>query len=136
MIQTANLSLGEYLTQFEIARRKAEARLPNGGGFPEAFLSVLRIHKAGLAMNQKFMVLTSTCVDTDLDVEMRHMRRILGPRGMTAKQDAAFLNNASPNRLKPRLDQAGSETQAKAQPEHDVQSAKKEKRGKNGGAES
>ena len=40
---------------------------------------------------------TSTCSDRDLDVMLRHMRRILEPCGPTAKQDPLFLKKNAPS---------------------------------------
>ena len=35
VLRRPNLTLGEYLAQFQLTRRRAEARLPNGGTFPD-----------------------------------------------------------------------------------------------------
>ena len=51
-LRQTHLTLEEHSAHFQSARQRAEARLPNGGAFPEASLSSLRIHNAGLMPNQ------------------------------------------------------------------------------------
>ena len=92
VLRRPNLTLDDYLAQFQLARRRAEARLPM------ARLSSLCIHYAGIAPNQKSMVTASTRGDLSLVAAKRHMRRSLGPCGMGMKQDALLLKN-DPNKV-------------------------------------
>ena len=50
-LRQSHLTLDEPPARFQSARQRAEARLPNGGAFPEASLSSLRIRNAGLMPN-------------------------------------------------------------------------------------
>ena len=65
-LRRAHLTLGEYLSRFEMARRRAEARLPNNGVFPGIMLSSLCLHHAGIAPDQKSMILSSAGGDPSL----------------------------------------------------------------------
>ena len=38
----------EYFVEFDPLRRKAESKMETGAGFPEQFVSILRMHYAGL----------------------------------------------------------------------------------------
>ena len=44
--------MGTYLIEFDMLRRKAEARMIMGGGFPDEFASVLCMQNAALAKNE------------------------------------------------------------------------------------
>ena len=50
-LRQSHLTLDEPSAHFQ-RRRRAEVRLPNGGAFPEASLSSLRVRNAGLMQNQ------------------------------------------------------------------------------------
>ena len=45
-------TLDEYSAEFHGARRRAEARLPTGSGFPDTVLSALCIYNAGISPQQ------------------------------------------------------------------------------------
>ena len=81
-------ALDEYLSRFEMARRRAEARLPNGGRFPDTLSSSLRLRNAGLTPNQKSVTLSSTGGDPPLEVMKRHICRFSKHCGAKMKQDA------------------------------------------------
>ena len=63
VLHRARFSLDEFLSRFEMDRRRAEARLPNDGIFPDIVLSSLRPHHAGITPNQKSMILSSAGCD-------------------------------------------------------------------------
>ena len=87
-LRRGHLALDEYLSRFERARRRAEARLPNNGFFPDVMLPSLCLQNSGVTPNQKSMILSSAGGDPSLNVMKRHMRRISQPCGMALKQDA------------------------------------------------
>ena len=86
-LRRSHLALDEKLSRFEMARKRAAARLPNDGIFPYITSSSLRRQNAGLAPNQKSMTLSRTGGDPSLEATKRHMRRISQPCGVEMKQD-------------------------------------------------
>ena len=77
-----------YLMEFGVLRRKAEARALFGGGFPDEFVSVLRMQNTVLSKNGKTFSLDSlrnTLASPEVPAETR---RLVGPRGYASRQDA------------------------------------------------
>ena len=79
-----------------MARRRAEARLPDNGFSPDVMLSSLCLQHSGITPNQKSMILSSTGGGPSLEVMRRHMRRILQPCGVELKQDVLVVKGDAP----------------------------------------
>ena len=132
-----HLTSDEHQSRFEMARRRAEARLPNGGIFPDILLPSFCLRNAGLAPNQKSTILSSTGGDPSLEAMKRHMRRILQPCGMEMQQDAPLVSN---DLLKAHQNLPGSDANKALRDETPIGDAqvapkekkKKKKRGKSG----
>ena len=80
------------------------------------------------------MVMASTCGDSSLEAAKRHMRRILGSRGMGMQQDALLLKDDS-NNINPTPYMASSSDDASDYPrvgETQVASKKKREKKKKG----
>ena len=45
--------IDEYVLEFDPLRRKAESKIEMGAGFPEHFISILRVNNAGLPRQEK-----------------------------------------------------------------------------------
>ena len=82
-----HLTLDEYLSRFEMARRRAEARLPDNGIFPDIMLSSLRLRHAGVTPNRKSRIPSRAGGDPSLETTKRHVRRIFTPCGVGLKRD-------------------------------------------------
>ena len=84
--------MGVPLVEFDVLRRKTESRMQMGGGFPEAFVSVLVAQNVSSPEAEKPLVLASIrakmtgCVD--------RMRRLRGSRGGAARQDVLLAADA------------------------------------------
>ena len=78
-LRRPHFKLDAHLSRFEMARRRAEARLPRNGIFPDIMLPPLRLRPAGLTPNQKSMIPSSAGGDPSLETMRRHMRRISQP---------------------------------------------------------
>ena len=55
-LRRSHLTSDEYLSRFEMARRRAEARLPNGGTFSDILVSSLRLQNTSPTPKQKSMI--------------------------------------------------------------------------------
>ena len=67
VLRRPHLTLDEYLSRFQMARRRMEARLPYGGTFPGIFSPSLRLRNAGLTQNQQSAVMASGGGDPSLE---------------------------------------------------------------------
>ena len=92
-LRRVNHTLDEYLSLFQMALRRVEARFPVGATFPEIVVSSLCLQNAGLTTHQKSMVLTGTGGDPSLENMIKHMRRILQPCGVDLKHDALMVDS-------------------------------------------
>ena len=97
-LRRAHLTLDEYLPRSETARRRAGARLPNNGIFPDITLSFLCRHNAGITPNQRSMILSSAGGDQSFETVKRHMRRISQPCEMELKQDVLVAKDDALNK--------------------------------------
>ena len=100
-LRRAHLTLDECPSRFVMAHRRAEARLPNNGIYPDVMKSFLCLHHAGITPNQKSMVLSSTGGDPSLETMKQHMRRILQSCGMELNQDSLVAKDDVPNKQAP-----------------------------------
>ena len=73
--------------KFDTLRQKVEARMIMGGGFPDEFVSVLRMQNAALTKNEKTLVLASLRNFLSLQSAPAQMRRLFGPCGYASRQD-------------------------------------------------
>ena len=85
-----NFTLDEYVSRFEMARRQAEARLPNNGIFPDIMTSALRLYHTGPTPKNKSMILSINGGDPSLETTKR---RILQPCGVEPKQDVLVVED-------------------------------------------
>ena len=92
-LRRPRLTLDEYLSRFEMTRRRAEARLPNNGIFPDIMLSSLRLRHVRLTPNQNSAILSSTGGDPSLETTKRQMRRISQPCGGELKQNVLVVKD-------------------------------------------
>ena len=92
-LRRVNHTLDEYLSLFQMALRRVEARFPVGATFPEIAVSSLCLQNAGLTTHQKSMVLTGTGGDPSLGNMIKHMRIILQPCGVDLKHDALMVDS-------------------------------------------
>ena len=70
-----------HLFEFDVSRRKAEARVAKGGAFPDAFASLLRMQNAALKTNGKSLLLASVQGSLDFPTVAKQMRRLFDPCG-------------------------------------------------------
>ena len=69
-----------YLPEFDILRRKAEARAEMKGAFPDGSVSILRMPNAALSRAEKSLLLESGQWSLHFPVVARRMRRLSDPR--------------------------------------------------------
>ena len=67
------------LLEFDLLRQKAEARMLMCSGFPDEFVSVLRMQSAALSENEKTSVLASLHKTPAFPAVSAQMRRLFGP---------------------------------------------------------
>ena len=75
------------LPEFDVSRRKAEARGIMGRTFPEGFASISRMQNSALSRTGKSLLLASVKVSLDVPIVARRMRRLSNPRGGPESQD-------------------------------------------------
>ena len=81
-------TMGRYPLEFDVLRRKAEARVGVGGAPPDRFASILRMQNAGLSRNGKSLLPASVQRLSDLPLATKQMRRALNPCSRPARKDA------------------------------------------------
>ena len=72
-------NLATYLMEFDMLRRKAEARTIMGSGFPDSFVSALCAQGVALTKNVKTLVLTTLGNSSASQSDSAQMRRSSGP---------------------------------------------------------
>ena len=90
--------MGTYLLEFDMLRRKAEARMLIGSGFPDECVSALRTQNASLSENEKTLAPASFLNALSFAGVSAQMCRLFGPRGYASRQDvhvAAEIDTAS-----------------------------------------
>ena len=80
-------------------REMAEARMVMGRGFPDEFVSILRMQAAPLSKNGKFLALARIQKKLALPVAAHQMRRLFGPHGNAARQDVYRAARAATRRV-------------------------------------
>ena len=79
-------TLGIRLSEFDVLRGNAEARLLTGSGFPDKYFSILRVRTAGLTKNGESLASASDRIALAFREASSRMRRLFGPRGNAARQ--------------------------------------------------
>ena len=77
----------KHRAKFDLLRSKAEPRMRMGRPSPEAFVSILRMQNAPLHRTDKSLAPVSARGNLGIAVASQ-MRRIIGPKGASARQDA------------------------------------------------
>ena len=70
-----------YLFEFDVSRRKAEARVAKGGAFPHAFASLVCMRNAALKTNGESLLLASVRGSLDFPIVAKQMSRLFDPCG-------------------------------------------------------
>ena len=82
-----------YLMEFDVLRRKAGTRMVTGSGFPDEFVSVLRMQNAALPKNGKTLVWASVRHSLAALGAFAQMRRLSGSCGRATRQDVLVFAN-------------------------------------------
>ena len=90
-------NMGTYLMEFDMLRRKAEAHVLAGSGFPDEFVSVLRTQYAALTKNEKTSVLASLGNTLALQQVSAQMRRLSGPCVDKSPSQLSLLSQTAPS---------------------------------------
>ena len=70
-----------YLFEFDVLRRKAEARVAKGGAFPHAFVSLVCVQNAALKTYGKSLLLASVRGSLGFPIVAKQMSRLFDPCG-------------------------------------------------------
>ena len=76
----ADQSIDEYIAEYDLLRRKAESEMEMGAGYPEQFVSVLRMDNAALSRHEKSLVMASCHRSLEFETASGNMRRLFGSR--------------------------------------------------------
>ena len=79
----ADQSIEDYIMEFDLLRREAAPRMKIGAGFPERFVSLLRMDDAALSRHEKSSIMASC---------RKNLR--FGSRGSGSRQDALHTEEA------------------------------------------
>ena len=72
-------SIDKFSAEYDLSRRKAKPKMDMGEGFPEAFESILGIHNAALAPQEKPLVSASTQTSLRFMDVVATTLRLFGP---------------------------------------------------------
>ena len=83
-----------HSAEFDPLRRKAEPKVEMGAGFPERFVSILRMSYAGVPRQEKSLVMASSHKSLKFEDASANMRRLSGSRGGKGRKDVLLAEAA------------------------------------------
>ena len=83
-----------HSAEFDPLRRKAEPKVEMGAGFPERFVSILRMSYAGVPRQEKSLVMASSHKSLKFEDASANMRRLFGSRGVKGRHDVLLAVEA------------------------------------------
>ena len=93
--QRSDHSANEFSAGCGLLRRGAESNVGAGAGFPDQFVSILRMNITRLSRREKPLVAASCRKSLKFWAASANMRRLFGLRGGGSRQDASFTEEAA-----------------------------------------
>ena len=85
-----DLSIAEYIAEYDLLRRAAESKMEMGAGSPEQFVSILRMDNAAFSRDETSLEMASCHKSLKFADASANLRGLYGSRGSGSRQDALF----------------------------------------------
>ena len=83
-------SVGEYIAEYDLLRRKAESKMEVGAGSPGQLSSILCVNNAGLSRHEQSLVMASCRKSLTSEDALANMRRLFGLRDDLSEHATAY----------------------------------------------
>ena len=87
--------IDEYTAEYDLLRRKADAKMEMGTGFPDQFVTKLRLNHVVFSRHAKSAVVVSSHNSLRFKDASANSRRLFGPRGGGSRQGALIAEEAA-----------------------------------------
>ena len=83
----ADQSIDASMVEYDLLWRKAESNMEMGAGFPDQFVSILRVNNDALSYRQKSLAIASCHKSLKFEDASANLRGLFGPRGNGSRPD-------------------------------------------------